>query len=126
MSIAELQKIISPKFTDRVVLEIVAKKSELSDVIVETIQIGESSTKKGDSYLGQICRLTINASGKNKTGHQEQVSIPVIAKFLPKKFGQKENLQISGILRERSDFLRKSVDSSSKIPRLKVYQREIR
>jgi hypothetical protein len=67
MSIAELQKIISPKFTDRVVLEIVAKKSELSDVIVENIQIGESSTKKGDSYLGQICRLTINASGKNKT-----------------------------------------------------------
>jgi hypothetical protein len=90
MSIAELQKIISPKFTDRVVLEIVAKKSELSDVIVETIQIGESSTKKGDSYLGQICRLTINASEKNKTGHQEQVSIPVIAKFLPKNLARRK------------------------------------
>ncbi|XP_044254739.1 uncharacterized protein LOC123005162 [Tribolium madens] len=88
MSIQELQKIISPKFTQQVIDDIIKKKSGLSDVSVKKIEIGASS-KKGDSYLSNICRFTIDANGKNKKGNEESISIPVIVKYFPKNIARR-------------------------------------
>jgi hypothetical protein len=65
MSVQELQQIISPKFTEKVLRDIVTTKSGLSDVQVKKIDMGTAS-KKGDSYLSDICRFTLEATGKNK------------------------------------------------------------
>ena len=65
MSAEELQKIISPKFTEQVLLDIVAKKTGLCDIKLKKIQLG-APAKKGDSYLSTICRFTLEAVGKNK------------------------------------------------------------
>lgn len=65
MSVKQLQKIVSAKFTRRVISDIITKKSGLSDPSVQKIEIG-ASTKKGDSYLSQTCRFTIDAIGKNE------------------------------------------------------------
>jgi hypothetical protein len=65
MSVQELQQIISPKFTEKVLRDIVTTKSGLSDVQVKKIDMGAAS-KKGDSYLSDICRFTLEATGKNK------------------------------------------------------------
>ncbi|KAJ3658257.1 hypothetical protein Zmor_010009 [Zophobas morio] len=89
MSAEELQKIISPKFTEQVLLDIVAKKTGLCDIKLKKIQLG-APAKKGDSYLSTICRFTLEAVGKNKDGKEEFVSFPVIAKFPPKNLARRK------------------------------------
>ncbi|EFA02416.1 uncharacterized protein LOC107397744 [Tribolium castaneum] len=90
MSVEQLQNIISPKINQQVLTDIVVKKSGLKDIQIKEIKIEGACTRKGDSYLSQICRFTIEATGKNKSNQENETSIPVIAKFLPKNLARRK------------------------------------
>jgi hypothetical protein len=106
MSVQELQQIISPKFTEKVLRDIVTTKSGLSDVQVKKIDMGTAS-KKGDSYLSDICRFTLEATGKNKKGQEETVSIPVIVKFLLKNLGRRKTYRSAEFFKNEAIFYEK-------------------
>jgi hypothetical protein len=106
MSVQELQQIISPKFTEKVLRDIVTTKSGLSDVQVKKIDMGAAS-KKGDSYLSDICRFTLEATGKNKKGQEETVSIPVIVKFLLKNLGRRKTYRSAEFFKNEAIFYEK-------------------
>jgi hypothetical protein len=106
MSVQELQQIISPKFTEKVLRDIVTTKSGLSDVQVKKIDMGTAS-KKGDSYLSDICRFNLEATGKNKKGQEETVSIPVIVKFLLKNLGRRKTYRSAEFFKNEAIFYEK-------------------
>jgi hypothetical protein len=106
MSVQELQQIISPKFTEKVLRDIVTTKSGLSDVQVKKIDMGTAS-KKGDSYLSDICRFNLEATGKNKKSQEETVSIPVIVKFLLKNLGRRKTYRSAEFFKNEAIFYEK-------------------
>ncbi|EFA02417.1 uncharacterized protein LOC663797 [Tribolium castaneum] len=113
MSVQDLQKIISPKFTQQVINDIIKKKSGLSDICVKKIELGASS-KKGDSYLSNICRFTINATGKTQEGHQESISIPVIVKYLPKNIARRKTYRSTDFFENEIIFYEKILSAFQK------------
>lgn len=60
----DLTELISPKFTEDVLLEILEKRTSLKNIQIKTIELGAES-KKGDSYLSTICRFSVKATGIN-------------------------------------------------------------
>lgn len=64
VTVSDLGKAISPGFTESTLDDILRKKTGLRNVNVKEITLN-SSSKKGDSYLSTITRLTIKANGNN-------------------------------------------------------------
>lgn len=64
ITVDELSQKISPAFTEDVLYDILRKKSGLNDIVIKDIKLG-SASKKGDSYLSNSTRLTIEGTGNN-------------------------------------------------------------
>lgn len=62
MSVATLTEIISPNFTENVVIDMLERFSGFKNVQIKNVDIGNSS-KKGDSYLSTLCRFSLQADG---------------------------------------------------------------
>lgn len=62
MSVKDLPDLISPYFTEETIFNVLKTKFNLNNPCIKSIQFGEKS-KKGDSYLSNVVRFTITASG---------------------------------------------------------------
>ncbi|KAL3267272.1 hypothetical protein HHI36_011405 [Cryptolaemus montrouzieri] len=80
MSLKELQSLISPKFSTDDLLRIVEVHSDLKNIKLGNIILTPSSQKIGDSYLSNIVRFSIDASGINERGESKSVTVNVITK----------------------------------------------
>lgn len=56
---------ISPGFTENVLHDILEKQSGFTDIIIKEIKFSFSS-KKGDSYLSNVTRFTIEGTGYSR------------------------------------------------------------
>ncbi|XP_050299575.1 uncharacterized protein LOC126738346 [Anthonomus grandis grandis] len=104
MSVAELTKIVSPAFTETVLLDIIGRKHPLKDLQILEIEIDNAGTKKGDSYLSTISRFKITASGVNDGGKTEKVMIPVIVKFFPKNVPRQKTFRSAEFFKTEIQF----------------------
>ncbi|RZC33766.1 uncharacterized protein BDFB_003782 [Asbolus verrucosus] len=107
MSFEELQKIISPKFTQEVVRNIADKVSGLSETELQITNIEDTFSKNGDAYLSQICRFGVNVKGKNQSGEEEIVFIPIIVKYLPKNVARRKTYRSTVFFENESIFYEK-------------------
>lgn len=89
----ELQQIINSKFDDDVLIDIVKKKTGWDQFDIESVDLGEASTK-GDNYLSNVTRFTIKIISKNNNSDEEtRTNIYVICKSLPQNLATRKTFR---------------------------------
>ncbi|KAI4462603.1 hypothetical protein MML48_4g00007172 [Holotrichia oblita] len=83
ISIDDLSKQISSAFTEDVLYNILKKESGLSNIVIKDIK-SSSASKKGDSYLSNSTRLTIEGTGNNGSNVESNFQVHVIVKSFPR------------------------------------------
>ncbi|XP_030755897.1 uncharacterized protein LOC115882160 [Sitophilus oryzae] len=93
MSLKNVNELISPAFTEKTIHEIL-NKGELQTIKKLKIDVDQNKpSKKGDSYLSNICKFSIIASGENEKGENADVSLPVIVKCFPKNIARQKTFR---------------------------------
>ncbi|KAK9870300.1 hypothetical protein WA026_006387 [Henosepilachna vigintioctopunctata] len=89
-----LQNLLSPTFNEKDLLKIVTEyTSNLENIQISKVIMAPPSQKIGDSYLSQIVRFTVDASGINQQRKPESVSVNVIAKVVPQNLGRQKTFR---------------------------------
>ncbi|KAK9730814.1 Ecdysteroid kinase-like family [Popillia japonica] len=81
-NIRDLTDKISPGFTENVLNDILRKQSGFTNVAIKEIKFSFSS-KKGDSYLSNITRFTIEGTGNSGSDKNVDFQAHIIVKSIP-------------------------------------------
>ncbi|KAI4462609.1 hypothetical protein MML48_4g00019634 [Holotrichia oblita] len=102
-SIRDLTDRISPGFTENVFHDILRKQSGFTDIAVKEIKFGFGS-KKGDSYLSNVTRFTIEGTGNNGSEKNVDFQAHIIVKSIPESQVRAKSFRSDNFFKNEIDF----------------------
>lgn len=103
----KLKPLISPTFDENNLIDILKQSTSCKQVIINNVNIADSSVTKGYSYLSSIIKFTIEGSARDGQEEEKKVECAVIVKTLPKNIGRRISFRSTDFFRNESIFYNK-------------------
>lgn len=124
MFLENLKLLISAKFNNDHLIEMVKNYSNLRQINIDNVTVKPPSQKVGDSYLSKIVRFRIDATGVNQSGKEEKVEVNVITKVLPSNIGRRKTFRSFDFFENEIIFYDKVWSSMRKFSRSKAVDQQ--